>query len=149
MQALVRPLALPSVASAVVQNVRERPRRCTPLPIGTVCPARFVSRQYPGAKAMMSGKTILLAGIISFATAAYAEDANDRNVEQYMCKDIIRESGSGRDNAIAFLHGYLVGKSGGSAFNLDTLAKQTDAFVNRCLDNPNEKAIDAMTKVKA
>jgi hypothetical protein len=29
------------------------------------------------------------------------------------------------------------------------LAKQTDAFVNRCLDNPNEKAIDAMTKVKA
>jgi hypothetical protein len=33
-------------------------------------------------------------------------------------------------------------------FNIETLERQTDAFVNRCLDNPNEKAIDAMMKVK-
>ena len=98
---------------------------------------------------MSFAKFVLLAASAAIATAARAEDASDRTVEQYTCKEIIRESGSGRDNAIAFLHGYFVGKSGNSAFNLDTLAKQTDAFVNRCLDNPNEKAVDAMEKVKA
>ena len=36
----------------------------------------------------------------------------------------------------------------GNRFNLGALQKQTDAFIERCLDNPNEKAMDAMTKVK-
>jgi hypothetical protein len=40
----------------------------------------------------------------------------------------------------------LLGKSGQSNFNLEVLAKQTDAFVERCLDNPQEKAQDAMVK---
>ncbi len=60
----------------------------------------------------------------------------------------MRESGSNRDVSIAFLHGYLLGKSGGSEFNIEALAKQTDAFIDRCLDNPGEKAIDAMSQVK-
>ncbi len=60
----------------------------------------------------------------------------------------MRESGSNRDVSIAFLHGYLLGKSGGSEFNIETLAKQTDAFIDRCLENPGEKAIDAMAQVK-
>jgi hypothetical protein len=77
-----------------------------------------------------------------------AQDTNERTVEQYACKDILRESGSNRDVAIAFLHGFLLGKSGGSKFNLETLKKQTDAFLERCLENPHDKAIDTMMKVK-
>ena len=76
------------------------------------------------------------------------QDKGDRAVEQYSCKDVMRESGSNRDVAIAFLHGYLLGKSGGSAFNVETLRKQTDAFIERCLDNPAQRAVDAMTGVK-
>lgn len=81
-------------------------------------------------------------------TTALGQDNNERSVEQYACKDILRESGANRDVAIAFLHGFLLGKSGGSKFNLDTLRKQTDAFLERCLDNPKDNAIDAMVKVK-
>ena len=77
-----------------------------------------------------------------------AQDTTERTVEQYACKDILRESGSNRDVAIAFLHGFLLGKSGGSKFNLETLKKQTDAFLERCLENPHDKAIDTMMKVK-
>jgi hypothetical protein len=49
-------------------------------------------------------------------------------VDQYTCKDVMRGSDDSRTTAIAFLHGYLLGKSGGSSFDLDTMAKQTDAF---------------------
>lgn len=77
-----------------------------------------------------------------------AEDAGDRTIEQYRCRDVMRESGSNRDIAIAFLHGFLIGKSGSAKFNVDTLRKQTDTFMDRCLDNPNERAVDAMMNVR-
>lgn len=96
-------------------------------------------------------KVVIASVIVSggFAMApALAQDTNERTVEQYACKDILRESGANRDVAIAFLHGFLLGKSGNSKFNLDTLKKQTDAFLERCLDNPHDKAVDTMTKVK-
>jgi hypothetical protein len=62
----------------------------------------------------------------------FAQETTDRTVEQYTCKDIMRESGSNRE----------------SEFNIEALAKQTDAFIDRCLDNPNEKAKDVMLAVK-
>ena len=91
--------------------------------------------------------TAVFSGFLSFLPAS-AQDNTDRTVEQYTCKDILRESGSNREVAIAFLHGFLLGKSGASKFNIGILTKQTDDFVDRCLDNPNEKAVDVMTKVK-
>ena len=89
----------------------------------------------------------IIAGVFAM-TQVLAQDANERTVEQYACKDILRESGANRDVAIAFLHGFLLGKSGGAKFNLETLKKQTDAFLERCLENPHDKAIDTMMKVK-
>jgi hypothetical protein len=80
--------------------------------------------------------------------AASAQAAADRTIEQYACKDILRESGSSREVAVAFLHGFLLGKSGNSKFNIGVLAKQTDEFIEGCLDNPAAKAVDVMTKVK-
>ena len=43
---------------------------------------------------------------------------------------------------------HLRGKVRAAKFNIETLQQQTDAFIERCLDNPGEKAMDAMTKVK-
>ncbi|NWG23462.1 MAG: hypothetical protein HXY30_03420 [Pseudorhodoplanes sp.] len=80
--------------------------------------------------------------------AALAQNERNRTIEQYACKDVMRDSGANRDVAIAFLHGYLLGKSGSSSFSLDAIQRQTDAFIERCLDNPAEKAVDAMTAVK-
>ena len=53
-----------------------------------------------------------------------------------------------RSVAIAFLHGYLLGKSGGSKFNVEILERQTNAFIEECLDNPQSRAEDVMAKLK-
>jgi hypothetical protein len=82
------------------------------------------------------------------ATGAPAQDA-DRTIDQFLCRDVMRESGVDRDVAIAFLHGYLLGKANGLRFNLNQVRQESDAFIERCLDNPREKAIDGMTQVKA
>jgi hypothetical protein len=99
---------------------------------------------------MIACKATLLGSLLLLLAPglAAAQDAKDRSVEQYLCKDVVRESGSDRDVAVAFLHGYLLGKSGSSKFNLDVLYKQSNAFIERCLDNPGERAMDAMTKVR-
>jgi hypothetical protein len=91
------------------------------------------------------GPALILAAL---AGSASAQDNLNRTVDQYKCRDVMREAGSNRDIAIAFLHGYLLGKSGGQGFNLDALHKQTEAFVEHCLSNPDGKAVDSMTAVK-
>jgi hypothetical protein len=95
---------------------------------------------------IVAASALLTSGIVT--DMALAQDPNQRSTDQYTCKDIMRQSGPDRDAAIAFIHGYLLGKSGATTFNVETLEKQTDAFVDRCLDNPNEKALDAMVKAK-
>lgn len=84
----------------------------------------------------------------SAATTAFAQTDADRMIEQYSCKDVMREGAGSREIAIAFLHGYLLGKSGTSKFNLAALEKQTDAFIEYCLDHPAEKAEAAMVQAK-
>jgi HdeA/HdeB family protein len=85
---------------------------------------------------------------VSSSGLIWAQDSSGRTVDQYTCKDVMREHGGNRDVTIAFLHGYLLGKSGRSTFNIDELHKQTSAFIERCLDNPGERAIDVMSKIK-
>jgi len=100
----------------------------------------------------MSAKHNIVGGLVLACLAmppmVNAQDSSDRAVDQYQCKDVMRDSGANRDVAIAFLHGFLLGKSGRLQFNVDDLHKQTDAFVERCLNNPTEKAMDAMAAVK-
>lgn len=98
----------------------------------------------PTYRAAVLGAAVLLAGA---TVPISAQDSKDRAVEQYSCKDIMRESGANRDVAIAFLRGFLLGKSGSTKFNLDVLHKQSDDFIEHCLSNPNEKAMDAMAKI--
>ena len=102
---------------------------------------------------MNAMRTTILAALVAFAAAfatgpVSAQVQGERSIEQYSCKDVMRDSGSGREVAIAFLHGFLLGKSGSSKFDVEVLLKQTDAFIDRCLSNPDEKASDAMLKVK-
>jgi HdeA/HdeB family len=97
-------------------------------------------------KATLLGSLVLL--LAPGFGPAVAQDAKDRSVEQFFCKDVVRESGVDRDVAIAFLHGFLLGKSGSAKFNLDVLRKQSNDFIERCLDNPGERALDAMSKIR-
>jgi HdeA/HdeB family len=102
---------------------------------------------------MKVGITIALnAFVVGSALSASlmtAQAANTRTIDQYTCKDVMREHGDNRDVTIAFLHGFLLGKSGGSSFDIDALHKQTSDFIEYCLDNPSAKAVDAMSKIKS
>ena len=90
----------------------------------------------------------LLASLALGSAPVHSQETADRTVEQFTCKDVMRESGNNRDVVIAFLHGFLLGKSGSQKFNLDVLRKESDEFIERCLDNPGEKAVDIASKVK-
>jgi len=94
-----------------------------------------------------TGMAIVLLMYALTPSLSLAQATKDRTIEQYACKDVMRESGASRDVAIAFLRGFLLGKSGMTKFNIDTLHKQSDDFIERCLANPDEKAMDAMAKV--
>jgi hypothetical protein len=43
---------------------------------------------------------------------------------------------------------FLLGKSGKSSFNVDTLRKQSDQFIEACLEKPGDRAINVMATVK-
>jgi hypothetical protein len=101
-------------------------------------------------EAMSIERTIASAAmtLLTILTTASAQDSKDRAIDQYQCRDVMRDSGANRDVAIAFLHGFVLGKSGRAQFNLGDLHEQTDAFIERCLSNPSDLAITVMTAVK-
>jgi HdeA/HdeB family len=86
----------------------------------------------------------------AFAQAQTQSDQSrsDRMIELFTCKDVMRQPSTNREIAIAFLHGYLLGKSGNSKFNVEILESQSNAFIEQCLDNPQSKAIDVMMKAQ-
>lgn len=101
----------------------------------------------------MKSGTIVIATVVIVVGAlganwVTAQAANTRTIDQYTCKDVMREHGDNRDVTIAFLHGFLLGKSGSGTFDLDAMHKQTSDFIEYCLDNPAAKAVDAMSKIK-
>ena len=100
---------------------------------------------------MMKISNLALSTLILFGLGVgwvSAQSPNTRTVEQYSCKDVMREHGDNRDVTIAFLHGFLLGRSGSSSFNTDLLHKETSAFIEYCLDHPGEKAVNAMARIK-
>lgn len=103
-----------------------------------------LAKMKPTYRAAVLCAVILLTGS---AVPASAQNSKDRTIEQFFCKDIMRDSGANRDVAIAFLRGFLLGKSGSTKFNVDVLHKQSEDFIEYCLTNPNEKAMDAMAKI--
>jgi hypothetical protein len=101
------------------------------------------------AKAISSGcMAVFLISGLCWPGITAAQNATDRAVELFTCKDVMREPNTSREVAIAFLHGYLLGKSGGSKFNVEMLERQTGAFIEQCLDNPKDNAADVMAKLK-
>jgi len=94
---------------------------------------------------------VVCAGVVvtcALAVMLPVHAAEERPVEDYVCKEIMRENGVNRNTAIAFLHGFLLGRSDSSKFSVEMLTKHTDAFIDECLDNPAAKAVEVMAKVK-
>ena len=88
--------------------------------------------------------SVLLVG----TTAALAEEESTQiNLNDFVCKDVIRLSGNERENTLALAHGYRLGKMNTTTYEIEVLSDLTDRFIDHCLDNPNDKALAAFEKL--
>jgi hypothetical protein len=89
-----------------------------------------------------------VAALLTLSTAipGTAIAADNRDFATQTCKEVMRLSGNDRDIAIAFAHGYVLGKKGTTQYEVDTLAQVTDQFIDYCLDHPADKALPSFEK---
>jgi hypothetical protein len=81
-------------------------------------------------------------------SAALAEEpSTQKDLSAFTCKDLMRLSGSEREYALAFVHGYRLGKMNTTQYDIEALAAITEKFIDHCLDNPNENALATFEKV--
>ncbi|MEE4174019.1 MAG: HdeA/HdeB family chaperone [Xanthomonadales bacterium] len=95
-------------------------------------------------------KALLLptaAALIALLLSSNTLASDQRDFAEQSCKDVMRLSGADRDIALAFAHGYRLGKKGTTRYEIETLAQITDRFIDYCLDHPSENALQSFEKV--
>ena len=80
------------------------------------------------------------------STAFAGELSEPRDFKDNKCKDIMILSGEDREIAIAFAHGYMLGKKNTTRYVPEVLGKATDSFMDYCLDHPADNALEAFEK---
>ena len=101
---------------------------------------------------MRSNKSVIkllvinLVFVLGFAGTASANEAESKTINDILCKDVLRASGNERDIAMAFMHGYLLAKSGKDVIDRPKLSKASDDFIEACLNDSNSKAITTLGK---
>ena len=89
---------------------------------------------------------VSMTALLSVAATA-ADKPEMEDLEAFSCKEVMILSGEDRDISIAFAHGYMLGKNDTTKYEIDKLAKITDAFIDYCLDHPTENALASFEKV--
>ncbi len=86
---------------------------------------------------------LFVGGSTSFAEQQpQMKDLNDS-----LCKDVVRSSGEDRVIALALAHGYRLGKKNTTKYDPEELGQISDKFIEYCLDHPNEKALASFEKI--
>lgn len=85
--------------------------------------------------------------LFSSAAAIAAEPSTKKDLNDYVCKDVMRLSGVDREISLALVHGYRLGKMGTTEFDVQALSDLTDRYIDYCLDNPNDNALAAFEKL--
>ncbi|MCB1859308.1 MAG: hypothetical protein KDI63_13595 [Gammaproteobacteria bacterium] len=101
----------------------------------------FKSRLIPAAVAAIT--------FVLLSTAIIAAEVSNtkRDFGTQSCKEIMRLSGDDREIALAFAHGYILGKKNTTQYDVEVLAQITDQFIDYCLDHPAENALHAFEKI--
>ena len=74
------------------------------------------------------------------------ELSETRDLKNNQCRDVMILSGEDREIAIAFAHGYMLGKKNTTRYVPAELGEATDKFMDYCLDNPKDNALAAFEK---
>jgi hypothetical protein len=106
-------------------------------------------RSLMSAAAVAAGFLLVAAHGVAQTSAAKAPARADQgdDLDRYLCKDVVRMTGDDRIIALSALHGYTLGRKGTTKYVPAELSKISDAFVEHCLSNPNDKALPAFTKL--
>ena len=101
------------------------------------------------SKSLRNLMTAAVTSALFFAgSAALAEEpSTQKDLKEFSCKDVMRLSGSERENALALVHGYRLGKMNTTQYEIEALAAITDKFIDHCLDNPNDNALATFEKI--
>lgn len=90
---------------------------------------------------------VTLSALCFGASSAFAGALSaSKDLKDSQCKDIMILSGEDREIALAFAHGYILGKKNTTQYVPEELGKATDSFMDYCLDNPKENALAAFEK---
>lgn len=87
-----------------------------------------------------------LAGFTPFSHAEEKPESVEKDITDYLCKDVMRMTGEDRSVSLGILHGYMLGIKGTTKFNHQELLDITDRFIDNCLDNPKSRALDVFKK---
>lgn len=91
--------------------------------------------------------TFAISAICFGGTPAVAGDLSEkRDLKDNQCRDVMILSGEDREIAIAFAHGYMLGKKNTTEYVPEILGDATDKFMDYCLDNPKDNALEAFEK---
>ena len=83
---------------------------------------------------------------IGGSAALAGELSEPKDLKDSQCKDVMILSGEDREIAIAFAHGYMLGKRNTTRYVPAELGEATDKFMDYCLDNPKDNALAAFEK---
>ena len=80
-------------------------------------------------------------------TTTYSGELSEtKDLKDSQCRDVMILSGEDREIAIAFVHGYMLGKKNTTRYVPEKLGEATDKFMDYCLDNPKDNALAAFEK---
>jgi len=110
---------------------------------------RPIGRYCVGEDNLRDVVTAALASVffVGGATFAAEEPSSQKDLSAFLCKDVMCLSGSERENALALVHGYRLGKKNTTQYEIEALATITDKFIDHCLDNPGDQALAAFEKI--
>jgi hypothetical protein len=119
--------------------------------------ARPVVTLHPEQEVVMSTwKQMAMVAVVSISLAGGAWAQSSKSDEKpagqvvdlnsFVCKDLMRASGSDRDIGLALLQGYFLGKKGVTTYHSEEVRAITDQFIEYCLDHPSVKVLEAMGK---
>ena len=87
---------------------------------------------------------VAVALIMGSTCVVFADTDVSKDLTSSACKDLMRYSGEDRVIALAFAHGYWLGKKGTTIYNPTKLGEASDELIETCLDNPNAKALKTL-----
>ena len=93
-------------------------------------------------------QSLILASVLLVTVNVTHADKHDKSgdLNNFLCKDLMRMDGADRDISMGVYHGYMLGIKGTTKYDDKKLADITDKIIEYCLDNPSVKTLDAFSK---